>query len=160
MRSAYEKGLNVITLTDGTACRSALEQKIATENSFEYFSTPMTCSQVELIIQGQAPSGLRMITKLPSSRAIEISDGPESLEEFLIETMDRPLVEEDSLTLQEARENVNDDYKTTQVFIQAAGDWSNGLNRDLNEGKQKRACWVRVPISVHILLQKNSAIYY
>ena len=145
-RSAHEKGLNVIILTDGTVCRSALKQKIATESSFEYFSTPMTCSQVELIFQGQAPSALSMITKPLSSRAMDISDElEESLEDFLAETLDRPLVEEDLLTLKEAREDVNNAYKTTQVFIQAAGDWSNGLNRDLKEGKQKRACWVRGP---------------
>eukprot|EP01119_Soliformovum_irregulare_P007430 TRINITY_DN1984_c0_g1_i2.p1 TRINITY_DN1984_c0_g1~~TRINITY_DN1984_c0_g1_i2.p1 ORF type:complete len:204 (-),score=55.70 TRINITY_DN1984_c0_g1_i2:53-664(-) len=42
MRTAYEKGYNVYTLTDCTACGSPEEQKIACEKSFPMFSHPTT----------------------------------------------------------------------------------------------------------------------
>merc|ERR1711998_125160 len=41
MRTAYEKGFNVITLTDGTATTSAAGQAV-TRGSYGMFSTPMT----------------------------------------------------------------------------------------------------------------------
>merc|ERR1719502_690247 len=41
MRSAYEKGFNVITLTDGTATTSQ-EGQAVTAGSYGMFSTPMT----------------------------------------------------------------------------------------------------------------------
>jgi len=42
MRTAYEKGFNVVTLTDCTATTSPEAQKAATEGTFGMFSTPMT----------------------------------------------------------------------------------------------------------------------
>lgn len=42
MRSAYERGYRVITLTDCTATLSEEEQRIATERDFGMFSRPMT----------------------------------------------------------------------------------------------------------------------
>jgi ureidoacrylate peracid hydrolase len=41
MRSAYEKGYNVITLTDCTATVSADEQRLAVEKNYPMFSHPM-----------------------------------------------------------------------------------------------------------------------
>jgi nicotinamidase-related amidase len=41
MRTAYEQGFNVITLTDCTACTSAYEQEAATTKTFPMFSHPM-----------------------------------------------------------------------------------------------------------------------
>ncbi|MGH7728616.1 MAG: cysteine hydrolase family protein [Vulcanimicrobiaceae bacterium] len=41
MRSAYEKGYNVITLTDCTATVSEDEQRLATEKNYPMFSRPM-----------------------------------------------------------------------------------------------------------------------
>merc|ERR1711966_38106 len=42
MRTAFEKGFNVVTLTDCTATTSADGQKAATEGTYGLFSTPMT----------------------------------------------------------------------------------------------------------------------
>jgi len=42
MRTAYEKGFNVVTLTDCTATTSAEGQKAATEGTYGMFSKPMT----------------------------------------------------------------------------------------------------------------------
>ena len=42
MRSAYERGYHVITLTDCTATLSEEEQRVATEKDFPMFSHPMT----------------------------------------------------------------------------------------------------------------------
>merc|ERR1712060_626629 len=52
MRTAYEKGFNVVTLTDCTATTSAEGQKAATEGTFGMFSKPMTAE--EIIIQFNA----------------------------------------------------------------------------------------------------------
>jgi ureidoacrylate peracid hydrolase len=42
MRSAYERGYQVVTLTDCTAALSEEEQRVATEKDFPMFSRPMT----------------------------------------------------------------------------------------------------------------------
>ena len=44
MRTAYEKGYNVITLTDCTAATSAEEQAASVEKTYPMFSKPMTAS--------------------------------------------------------------------------------------------------------------------
>merc|ERR1711977_425418 len=44
MRTAYEKGFNVITLTDATATTSA-EGQAVTSGSYGMFSTPMTVAE-------------------------------------------------------------------------------------------------------------------
>lgn len=41
MRTAYEKGFNVITLTDCTATTTEIGQKASTEGTYTMFSTPM-----------------------------------------------------------------------------------------------------------------------
>ena len=45
MRSAYERGYQVITLTDCTATLSEEEQRVATERDFAMFSRPLTHDQ-------------------------------------------------------------------------------------------------------------------
>lgn len=45
MRTAYEKGFNVVTLVDCMACQSAEGQKAATEGTFGMFSKPMTAEE-------------------------------------------------------------------------------------------------------------------
>ncbi|MDR3508084.1 MAG: cysteine hydrolase [Caulobacteraceae bacterium] len=45
MRSAYERGYNVVTLTDCTATLSEEEQRVAVEKDFAMFSRPMTHGQ-------------------------------------------------------------------------------------------------------------------
>lgn len=42
MRSAYERGFEVVTLIDCTATLSEEEQRVATEKDFGFFSKPMT----------------------------------------------------------------------------------------------------------------------
>merc|ERR1719293_654308 len=45
VRTACEKGFNVVTLTDCTACTSADGQKGATEGTLGMFSAPMTSTE-------------------------------------------------------------------------------------------------------------------
>ena len=45
MRSAYERGYNVVTLTDCTATPSEKEQRVATTKTFPMFSRPMDHNQ-------------------------------------------------------------------------------------------------------------------
>jgi nicotinamidase-related amidase len=52
MRTAYEKGYDVITLTDCTAATSAEEQQSATAQDWPMFSQPMTSDQVVGALQG------------------------------------------------------------------------------------------------------------
>jgi nicotinamidase-related amidase len=54
MRTAYEKGYDVITLTDCTAATSAEEQKSATAQDYPMFSQPMTSDQVVGALQGSS----------------------------------------------------------------------------------------------------------
>jgi ureidoacrylate peracid hydrolase len=46
MRTAYEKGYDVITLTDCTAATSDEEQRVATARDYPMFSQPMTSDEV------------------------------------------------------------------------------------------------------------------
>jgi len=52
MRSAYEKGYDVITLTDCTAATSAEEQQAATSQDYPMFSQPMTSADAIGMLQG------------------------------------------------------------------------------------------------------------
>jgi ureidoacrylate peracid hydrolase len=54
MRTAYEKGYDVITLTDCTAALSEEEQRFAVEKNFPMFSRPMTHVAVLAALQGNA----------------------------------------------------------------------------------------------------------
>jgi nicotinamidase-related amidase len=54
MRSAYEKGYDVITLTDCTAATSADEQKAATSQDYPMFSQPMTSTEAIGALHGAA----------------------------------------------------------------------------------------------------------
>jgi ureidoacrylate peracid hydrolase len=51
MRSAYEKGYDVITLTDCTAATSAEEQQSATSQDYPMFSQPMSSSEALGMLQ-------------------------------------------------------------------------------------------------------------
>lgn len=44
MRTAYERGFNVWTVTNATACTSAEEQRVACDFDFKMFSTPVTAA--------------------------------------------------------------------------------------------------------------------
>jgi nicotinamidase-related amidase len=54
MRTAYEKGYDVITLTDCTAATSAEEQSAAIAQDYPMFSQPMTSDQVVEVLHGAA----------------------------------------------------------------------------------------------------------
>src|SRR5437764_9135189 len=54
MRSAYEKGYDVITLTDCTAATSAEEQQSATSQDYPMFSQPMTSTEAIGALHGAA----------------------------------------------------------------------------------------------------------
>ena len=56
MRSAYEKGYDVITLTDCTAATSDEEQRVATARDYPMFSQPMTSAEVTDALQSAAVS--------------------------------------------------------------------------------------------------------
>ncbi|XWX03981.1 cysteine hydrolase [Aggregatilineales bacterium SYSU G02658] len=54
MRTGYERGYNVITLTDCTAALSEEEQKMAVEKNYPMFSFPMTHEDFIKTLQGEA----------------------------------------------------------------------------------------------------------
>jgi nicotinamidase-related amidase len=54
MRTAYEKGYDVITLTDCTAATSDEEQRIAVARDYPMFSRPMTGSEFTAALTGSA----------------------------------------------------------------------------------------------------------
>jgi len=56
MRTACEKGFNVITLTDCCATTSAEGQKGATEGTFGWFSKPMTAAEFSATLDQAPPS--------------------------------------------------------------------------------------------------------
>jgi nicotinamidase-related amidase len=54
MRTAYEKGYDVITLTDCTAATSAEEQQGAVTKDYPMFSQPMTGTEFSEVLEGAA----------------------------------------------------------------------------------------------------------
>jgi nicotinamidase-related amidase len=58
MRTAYEKGYDVITLTDCTAATSPEEQSAAIAQDYPMFSQPMTSGQVVEVLQVAAVTGV------------------------------------------------------------------------------------------------------
>ena len=149
MRTAYEKGYNVITLVDGTACDSAMQQTATTTGSFKLFSTPMTCKEASNILT----TASKREDSTPLEEILDI-EGKEHTTMFStdLETfINRTLVSthkdhtKDSLILQEAREELRSQYKTTQIFIAPAGDWTKQVYADVTAHRQLRSCWVRGP---------------
>jgi nicotinamidase-related amidase len=53
MRSAYEHGYDVVTLTDCTATLSEEEQRFAIEKNFPMFSRPMTHDTFLALLSGK-----------------------------------------------------------------------------------------------------------
>ena len=60
MRTAYEKGYDVITLTDCTAATSAEEQQSATSQDYPMFSQPMTSDEVVESLRAAVGAFLRI----------------------------------------------------------------------------------------------------
>merc|ERR1712176_1027125 len=75
MRTAFEKGFNVVTLTDCTAATSLEGQKAAVEGTYGMFSTPMRASDLVAKLEACAPVvrrtaiPLKKIESLPRSFA-------------------------------------------------------------------------------------------
>ena len=166
MRTAYDKGYNVITLTDGTACNSQAEHLAATEVTFKMFSTPMTCKQAADILKGTMPKNLdnilsqhdasiRSLQSNPESiRSLKSHPEPESqgsISEFAKKVMDNDTSDYGEmgslLTMEEARKDINEQYETTQVFIAPGGDWTKRVAKEITDHDQLRSCWVRGPYS-------------
>ena len=59
MRSAYEKGYDVITLTDCTAATSDEEQRVATARDYPMFSQPMTSTEATAELTGDVAAAGR-----------------------------------------------------------------------------------------------------
>jgi ureidoacrylate peracid hydrolase len=57
MRTAYEKGYNVVTLTDCTATVSEDEQRLAVEKNYPMFSRPVKHDEFLAALQGKEPVG-------------------------------------------------------------------------------------------------------
>ena len=55
----------------------------------------------------------------------------------------------------EAREDISEKNKTTQVFICPLGDWTRNLMNELSDQKQLRACWVRGPYTSPYFVAQN-----
>jgi len=70
MRTACEKGLNVITLIDSMACNSKNEQLASINHSFKLLSTPLVCNQFKEILSGRVPRG--GLSKISSMRSLSL----------------------------------------------------------------------------------------
>lgn len=150
MRTAYEKGFNVITLVDGTACDSELQQMATTTGSFKLFSTPMTCAQATDTLM-TASTGEESTQREDLDLDLEGEKQAPMLETDLKSFINQAIVtahkghKTESLVLQEAREELRSQYDTTQVFIAPAGDWTKQVYSDVSRQKQLRSVWVRGP---------------
>jgi len=151
MRTAYEKGFNVITLKDGTASMSEAEHQAATEGTFKMFSIPLTCMQTAKVLQGTMPlncdNSLSRRTTMSNLSRFE-SETQGSIEEFT----ESVLLKENkldkmfgTLITEEARHDNRALYETTQVFISPAGDWTKRVAEEISVQDQLRSCWVRGP---------------
>jgi len=58
MRSAYERGFNVITLTDCTAATSQAEQEAAITFTYPMFSRPMKAEEFGAVLEGREVAGV------------------------------------------------------------------------------------------------------
>eukprot|EP00554_Chaetoceros_debilis_P010517 CAMPEP_0194110562 /NCGR_PEP_ID=MMETSP0150-20130528/9789_1 /TAXON_ID=122233 /ORGANISM="Chaetoceros debilis, Strain MM31A-1" /LENGTH=483 /DNA_ID=CAMNT_0038799779 /DNA_START=508 /DNA_END=1956 /DNA_ORIENTATION=+ len=153
MRTGYEKGFNVITLTDGTACTSEQEQLVSTQHSFKMFSTPMTCKETMQIIEGTIPDRLSQeyqeaFSDLKREDFEEAFDSLAytNLKHFIYHAFESTEIKVDSLfIIEEAREQIRSQSNTTQIFMVPAGDWTNEVYNEVSSRTQLRSCWVRGP---------------
>jgi len=152
MRTAYEKGFNVIALTDGTACCSEGEQSASINHTYKMFSIPMTCEEALRVIRGAVP---RRISMQFQSTFQDTADDEESVLKSLVHTdLNHFIVnafesdkgaEEVSLIMGEAREQIRSQHNTTQIFIVPTGDWTKQVYNECCSRTQLRSCWVRGP---------------
>lgn len=152
MRTAYEKGFNVLTLTDGTACSGQVLQDAIMNNTFKMFSHTVTCDEAAHLLCGDVPKRLTEAI-LPSGRNLRLDKNQEAYEQEknFLEFLDYALTseeddeEEKSFIVEEARAEIRNTYNTTQVFIIPAGDWTKRLYEEVDSQDQLRSCWVRGP---------------
>ncbi len=83
-----------------------------------------------------------------------------TLKEFIHDILkseykDEAINAETAVLMDEARDDLNNRYQTTQVFINPAGDWSRGVLKDVQKQKQLRACWVRGPFKSPYSIAQN-----
>lgn len=150
MRTAYEKGYNVITLEDGTACNSLEEQAASTSKTYKMFSTPMKCAEAMELLGGNIPERFEdeFTTRATTAQdaLFEIEKPWDDLESFIEYRMS---VETDftnpSIVLKEAREHMRSKFNTTQVFMTIAGDWTKGVYEEVTKETQHRHVWIRGP---------------
>jgi len=165
MRSAYEKGLNVITLTDGCVCNSEIEQIATTQGTFPMFSTPITCQQLEDLLIGQCPRNLSHVNSFMSGNSGQfayLGDEDEivpllpnaekemTLSDFVEYTLEKEDVDNKTAgqhisIMNEARQDLRDISDTTQIFVAPSGDWTNELYNEVEQNVQRGSCWVKGP---------------
>mmetsp|Transcript_23960 Transcript_23960/g.27596 ORF Transcript_23960/g.27596 Transcript_23960/m.27596 type:complete len:919 (-) Transcript_23960:78-2834(-) len=232
MRTAFEKGLNVVTLTDGTACRSEAEQSVSTNYNFTMFSTPVTCAEAEILLDGskmpntkkaklhsshssESPSSFdehqeepllvnestvplsvkaktsfppRLLKKLSTvstrtalaprptklkgavslqsyfprdiAKAEDQSEKINDIKEFISHTLldpDESMEDDIEIRMHDAaREDLNNRHQTTQIFISPAGDWSKGLQKEMDgAGNMSSSCWVKGPYTSPYFVATN-----
>merc|ERR1719424_2551181 len=125
MRTAFEKGFNTITLTDGTACFSAAEQDAATNGTFKMFSTPMSCSNVVAIFENPETQAALMIDSMRNAEIVRSLDDLAKSQQAgrtLSTTASGRIVE--GTGIDEAARHGLEAFDTTQIFVIPAGDWT------------------------------------
>jgi len=152
MRTAYEKGFHVLSLTDGTACNGQVLQDAVMNNTFKMFSNTVSCEEAGELLVGGIPK--RLSSQIyPSVRHLRIEKSEHAFEqekdflEFVNEalTSEEDDGEQKNFIVEEARAEIRGSYNTTQVFIIPAGDWTKRLYEEVNSQEQLRSCWVRGP---------------
>ena len=169
MRTGYEKGYNVITLEDGTACNSHAEQDAAIMGTFKMFSTPMDCAEAADLLVGISPKRLLIDEKRINKFAASISDDEESnlslgpncglpLRTFVHACLNSSIKKSKARRImEEARQDIRSQYKTTQIFLTPAGDWTKQVYEEVTNQRQLRHCWVKGPfVSPYSVVSKFS----
>jgi len=146
VRTAFEKGYNVISLTDGSACNSMRQHLYITEETFKMFGTPMSCEQAAKALLGNMASNRNDIV-LPTNLSIDYQKT--SVEEFaemvLTRVTEEKKLKQPTLIVEEARKDFHSQYETTQLFIAPVGDWTKSVAQHITDKSQLRSCWVRGP---------------
>ena len=162
MRSGYEKGFNVITLADGTACNSLAEQESSIASTYKMFSTTMDCAEAAEVLCATTPKGFLDDQKfsiphtdeealyLTDLRGSVIESGAVAaldLRHFIFKFLTRQQaeMEKKSFIMKEAREEIRSQYITTQIFMVPAGDWTKQVYEEVTNDQQLRHCWVKGP---------------
>jgi len=157
VRSAFEKGYNVIGLTDGSACNSMHQHLAATEGTFKMFGTPLTCEQATMALLGQIST--KRDRFLLSTNLSNPSRPTLSLEEFITLVLTRETKDYKpsgpALIMKEARKDMYAQYETTQVFIAPVGDWTKRVAKVITDKSQMRSCWVRGPYTSPYSIASN-----